>query len=239
MLKSFVRGAAALAMVGGYGTASAATMVATVNGTIGIVHNDSLFGAVANDAFKAVFTYDPAGGTQSPYNGGTEASTNGYVPNAPGISVSLTIRGITDNWVIYPGGSYYSNLTRSDYGTFSGIAVNWQGANSHYVNGQPTSSNDYQQGGFNVGIAGSHGIAFDGSFSGAATGGTAGFLRQVQNTGRGYDLAYWWTGSPTSITVQSAAVVPEADVWMMLIAGFGLVGAVARRRRPAVSAATA
>lgn len=37
----------------------------------------------------------------------------------------------------------------------------------------------------------------------------------------------------------SAAVVPEPASWALLIAGFGLVGAMQRRRRTAVSATVA
>jgi hypothetical protein len=42
--------------------------------------------------------------------------------------------------------------------------------------------------------------------------------------------------STTDFVLGTAGAVPEPANWAMLIAGFGLVGAVARRRRTAVAA---
>jgi hypothetical protein len=40
-----------------------------------------------------------------------------------------------------------------------------------------------------------------------------------------------WQGAPTTGQITFTAGVPEASTWAMLIAGFGLVGAAARRRK--------
>jgi hypothetical protein len=41
---------------------------------------------------------------------------------------------------------------------------------------------------------------------------------------------------PPGLTSDDTPGVPEPTVWMMMIAGFGLVGLVARRRKSAISA---
>jgi hypothetical protein len=175
-----------------------------------------------------VFTYDPTKGTQSFYQT-IEAVANGYQPNAPVVSVALTVNGKTDNWELNPGGSYWSQLAKANYGAASTFHLSWQGSNQYYQNGSPTVNGDYMQGGFNAWVAGSKSVAFDAPFSGAVTSGRAGFLRQVQNPGRGYDLAYNWEGSPTSMSAVSA--VPEVTAWAMLIFGFGMIGSAMRLRR--------
>jgi len=66
--------------------------------------------------------------------------------------------------------------------------------------------------------------------------GTSSFLRQVQNEGRGYDMAYNLNGSVTSGSigpVGGAGGVPEPSTWAMLILGFAGVRAAERRRAAA------
>ena len=220
---------AALAAIVIPGTALAQPMTATAAGKITIVHNDIFFGAKVDDAFTAVFTFDPTKGTHSPYNGAVEAMTAGYVPNAPVISVALTVNGKTDNWTINPGGQYYSELTRSDYGPWSGLALFWQGSNQYYQNGQPTVNGDFAIGGFNASVAGSKGVAFGTPFSGPTIAGRAGFDREVSSPGGGYLYYYQWEGALTSISAVSA--VPEPATWGMLILGFGMVGGAMRYGR--------
>ena len=70
-------------------------------------------------------------------------------------------------------------------------------------------------------------LGFASAFSGAATSNDGGVT--------------WFDGYRTATGVAvslsgSAAVVPEPASWAMLVAGFGLVGAVARRRRTALAA---
>lgn len=52
-------------------------------------------------------------------------------------------------------------------------------------------------------------------------------VRFIQNTGGGFEL--------DNVTVGTVTMVPEPASWAMLIAGFGLTGAVMRRRRRVVA----
>jgi len=67
--------------------------------------------------------------------------------------------------------------------------------------------------------------------SAAGAYGTASFVRQVQNAGRGYDQAYDIRGTITSARIFEAGAVPEPATWALMISGFGMAGATLRRRR--------
>jgi hypothetical protein len=52
-----------------------------------------------------------------------------------------------------------------------------------------------------------------------------------QNTGTAGDSAFSFSASLTSLQLQSVSAVPEPGTYAMLLAGLGLIGVVARRRR--------
>ena len=228
--------------------AQAEQYVATMTGRITNVHYDfGTFGLTPGQnqdvPLTVKFTFDPAKGQGSPYNTVGDAKLYGYAPNAPVQSIALTVNGITDTWSMQPGGSYYSEVNRADYGTFSTLNFNWNAGAPHYVNGQPTGSSDFTLGGMTVFVSQSNSVAFDAPFSGTVTSGTGGFLRQVQNAGRGYDLAYNFNTSARTISVALVAEpgnpgvggVPEPATWALMIGGFGLAGRALRRRRAAAA----
>lgn len=209
--------------------ALSAEMVTVLTGVTTVVHYDSYFGGPVGSAFTAIFRHDSTKGTL--LSSGTSATLSGYQPNAPITSFSLTINGKTDVWEIYPGsnGYYYSGVGLASYTANGAISMAWQADHAYYLNGQPNSSDDYTQANFSASLDKAPGLSFDQPITGLANGGGE-FLRQVQNPGRGYDLAYRFNFSTSNISVRPAMAVPEPAGWVMLIAGFGLIGGMARRR---------
>ncbi|MBU1374332.1 MAG: PEPxxWA-CTERM sorting domain-containing protein [Alphaproteobacteria bacterium] len=189
--------------------------------------------------YTATYTFDPTVGTTSIYSPGGgvfDYIRSGYGAASPILSLSLTINGRTDVMDfqddIYP----YGSIERVNYpaSPSGGLYMGAQGAQyvPSPVGGEAT---DYHTASSN--FSSPTLIAFDMAepWSPASGTGLSGFLRQVQNAGRGYDQAYDIKGSVTSVRVFNDAdvgtVVPEPGTWALMILGFGAAGSALRRRR--------
>jgi hypothetical protein len=188
--------------------------------------------------YTATYTFDPTVGTTSIYSPGGgvfDYIRAGYGAASPILSLSLTINGQTDVMDfqddIYP----YGNIERVNYpgSPSGGLHMGAQGA--RYVSSPSGGeATDYHTA--SSSFSSPTLITFNMAEPWSPVGGSglSGFLRQVQNAGRGYDQAYDIKGSVTSVRVFDSAVagaVPEPGAWALMILGFGAAGTALRRRR--------
>jgi hypothetical protein len=176
--------------------------------------------ALASSASAAVYTVDAFANSSS---GGTGVSTISVVTGQQ----ILVSAGVNDLWSAgaLPRWSNADGLTTLRYAT----GTDDSGQPATTLIGQPfsnwTQANLSAPFGTLVGEIGGVYQALGTSFSGPAWGN--GTLK----------LYYWDSNFEDNSGFISASVsVPEPASWAMLIAGFGLVGAAARRRRTIVAA---
>jgi hypothetical protein len=220
--------------------AQAVVLAATFTGKVTITHYaDDTFGTsdLTGLDYTATYLFDPGVGTINPpwvgCAGCFDQIIGGLSPNVTIKTVSITINGLTD--VINFQAPAYAQTTiehvNNPFGPNSGIV--FSGAAGEYVPGEiypGTESYSYFSGGssYNAPVAMSPDWTAPWSPPAGGTG-SSGFLKQVQNVGRGYDQAYNFGGSVLSARI---GAVPEPGAWLLMIFGIGVLGS-ALRRRPA------
>lgn len=222
------------------GSAQAALMVATFRGVITQSVSDMTFGSanLVGMTYTATYTFDPSLGATSIYNpccsGYFDYIRAGYDAASPILSALIEINGRQDFQDYKNDATTYGNTERvsspgAPFGSLYMSAVGGQ-----YVP-SPVGGTAYDYHSATATFTSPTLIPFDmtQAWSPQASGayGTASFLRQVQNAGRGYDQAYDIRATITSVRVFDAAVVPEPATWALLILGFGAAGTALRRRR--------
>jgi hypothetical protein len=234
--KRFLAAGVAVAAVGLAALpAEAAKLVAIYKGKITYSISDQTFGSgsLIGLDYRAAYTFDPDRGSPLvyvPLPGYFDYVRSGYNDASPILSLKLSINGVDDVMDFGHDLSAYGNTERVGNPAAPAGALYMAGTGAQY---RPSpiggSAYDYHTASSNI-TAPTY-IPFDMSqpWNPAPGTGTSGFLRQVQNAGRGYDQAYDIRGSVTSVRITSAA--PEPAAWALMIAGFGAAGAVLRRRR--------
>lgn len=243
-LKHFLATGAAVAAICATTSAQAALMVVAFQGVVTQSTSDMTFGAanLVGMTYTATFTFDPSLGATSIYNpccsGYFDYIRAGYDGASPILSALIEINGQQDLQDYQADTSAYGNTER----------VSSPGApmGSLYVSGvggktvpSPVGGSAYDYHSATATFTSPTLIPFDMSqaWNPATAGayGTASFLRQVQNAGRGYDQAYDIRGTITSARVFEAGAAPEPSAWALMILGFAAAGAMVRRRRAALA----
>lgn len=239
-LKRFLAaGAAIVALSGAAGSAQAALMVATFQGVVTQSTSDMTFGSanLAGMTYTATFTFDPSLGATSIYNpccsGYFDYIRAGYDGASPILSALIEINGQQDLQDYKTDATTYGNTERvSSPGAPMG-SLYMSGVGGRYVP-SPVGGTAYDYHSATASFTSPTLIPFDmgEAWNPASAGayGTASFLRQVQNAGRGYDQAYDIRGTITSARVFEAGAAPEPSAWALMILGFAAAGAMMRRR---------
>lgn len=240
-LKRFLAAGAAIAVLScAAGSAQAALMVATFRGVVTQSASDMTFGSanLVGMTYTATFTFDPSLGTTSIYNpccsGYFDYIRAGYDGASPILSALIEINGQQDLQDYKTDATTYGNTERvSSPGAPMG-SLYMSGVGGKNVP-SPVGGSAYDYHSAAASFTSPTLIPFDMSeaWNPVAAGayGTASFLRQVQNAGRGYDQAYDIKGTITSARIFEAGAVPEPATWALTIVGFGAAGTALRRRR--------
>ncbi|RFP18348.1 MULTISPECIES: choice-of-anchor C family PEP-CTERM protein [unclassified Duganella] len=199
-------------------------------------------------AIAALVALAPLAHASSPEliaNGGFESAANAFSGNF------ITLGSGLDGWVINSGsvdlinnywqpasGSYSLDLNGSGTGTISQSFATTVGAT---YNVSFSMAGNHDGGGdktITVGVTDPHSFSFAlaGSSHAAMGWQTEGFSfvatsTQSTLTFAGNDANSYYGAALDNVSVTAA--VPEPETYAMLLAGLGLVGAIARRRRPA------
>lgn len=220
----------AAAMLAAAITASAANAVTVVTVEAAGVQNTTIGGTTAYETFDTVFGYT------SPYvtsfGGSAYTGTFGSVLSngadvyggAGGTGRYESVQGTTVLTVT--GGVDYFGLWASALDGGNAVAFYKGGSLVDTISlvSQPLDSGYF--GNPNANFLGQNGGEKYAFFNFVVTGGYD-EVRLIQNNGGGFEL--------DNVTVGTVTAVPEPAAWAMLIAGFGLVGAVMRRRRIALA----
>ncbi|MBB4155649.1 hypothetical protein GGQ80_003574 [Sphingomonas jinjuensis] len=235
MKKLTLAGVAFAALIAA-GPAQAAYTVTAYTGTVGrafdaTLANQSLFAQGTNNASKATFTY--SGPLSLSVNGQSNTTNAGdlngdfwksqfisnyayaYGPSntayGPGFSTQANFLASSGSISGYAYGSLY--VIQSDTGTFGGqqLTIRHDDGVSVYVNGSTT--------------------ALAGFTAGPTTAITESVFLPAGTTS--YRIAYGRENGAPSVLNVSVAAVPEPATWGMMLVGFGMIGATARRRRTA------
>jgi hypothetical protein len=239
-LKRFLAAGAAVAVLSAAGSAQAALMVATFQGVITQSVSDMTFGSanLVGMTYTATFTFDPSLGTTSIYNpccsGYFDYIRAGYDGASPILSALIEINGEQDFQDYKNDDTTYGNTERvsSPGAPFGSLYMS--GVGGQYVP-SPVGGSAYDYHSATASFSSPTLVPFDMSEAWNPTSvgayGTATFIRQVQNAGRGYDQAYDIKATITSGRVFEAGLVPEPGTWALMIVGFGAAGTALRRRR--------
>lgn len=243
LTRHLLAGAAAAVLAVSGGAAQAASLLtATFQGVITGGSSDATFGpgSLIGKTYKAVFTFDPARGATSvyiPLPGYFDYLRAGYGAASPIRSLSLTIAGITDVMDFAGDLSTYGETDRTGNPAAPRGTLYMSGLGARY-RPSPIGGLAYDYHAGSATFAAPTYIPFDMSlpWTPAPGTGSASFLRQVQNAGRGYDQVYDLGASVTSVRIAEVTTgVPEPGVWALTITGFALAGAALRRRRAPVA----
>ena len=197
--------------------------------------------AAALAAPAAAVTYDPhadfstAANPNGAYTYGYEATLGGTLTNftngqaqswtSPSVDQYLGVYNRSTTLLQHPGPAGQYSVLRITVATTGQYVVN-----GVYSNGDNASTDVHV---LTNGVA-----AFNGAVNGASSSSSFGFT-QLLAAGSTVDFAVGngGNGDNNDSTLLSATVgsVPEPASWALLIAGFGLVGAVKRRQRGAVA----
>lgn len=238
----------ALASAAAIAPAEAANLVRLDwTGTILFGGNDNLnlFGLQNIDltgrAYTASYVYDTSVNFVENLTDSTQSVSGGTFFNpfrpSPLVSASITVNGIT----VAVGGSFFSTyFTQSGLGV-SGILTDAiadanldQGSFPSRHSGQIFNTARRLDNGFALPLDQAATYTFDASVN--VSNSAFRFLtRDAQDNILGAS-GFGLRPERLVIAQLTAGAVPEAGTWAMLIAGFGVVGAAARRRRGAVSA---
>jgi hypothetical protein len=244
-LKRFLAAGAAVATLAtAAAPADAAVMYFTFSGVITRSASDLTFGSVnlVGMTYTATFAFDPSPGAPSIYQpcctGYFDYIRAGYNEASPILSALIQINGEDDLQNYADDQTAYGNTERvsSPGAPFGSLYMS--GVGGKYVP-SPVGGQAYDYHSAAASFTSPTLIPFDMAQSWSPTSagayGTATFLRQVQNAGRGYDQAYDISGTITSARVYEGGAVggavPEPATWAMIILGFGAAGAMIRRRR--------
>jgi hypothetical protein len=110
------------------------------------------------------------------------------------------------------------------FGANSGVAVDFGSALTGFTAGTRTLT-------FDLDLSSTYTNGFRAANGGTAAGAKAALLAAFENETAYFNLHS--AARPAGEIRGQIAAIPEAGTWAMLITGFGLVGATARRRRPA------
>ena len=207
----------------------------TTNG-LGQFDNNTVVTGWSSNGYNFVFDGNNAGGTVQGQYGSLAlwAPSNG---SANGLGASPT----GGNFVGADGAFGQAPIEQTIYGLTAGkkyvVSFDWGGAQQLNFDGATTERWDVTFGGNTISTA---------TLNNADHGFTGWQHEKVTFTANGGSqiLSFFAVGTPNGVPpfslldgVSLNAAVPEASTWAMLIAGFGLVGAAARRRRQTVVAA--
>lgn len=140
-----------------------------------------------------------------------------------------------------PGGGFLTNGSNSDCGPTASLYVGKGGPNGFgggmgFLNGTNNAAGGFGGGGSGSGYGGGGGGGFSGGGAGGVYdlpgggGGGGGSFLADSATNRMLEA-----GVNSGFGVASIISVPEPESWTMLIAGFGLIGALLRRRRARIA----
>lgn len=219
-----------VAFLAGASPAAAAVKTATYSGTLQSGNDlTGVFGAantnLAGVSYIATFTYDRnLGGSQSTNPGLFDSSAGGifYGTGSPMISASITINSITKSF-----SAGFDDLALTSANPFQQV---WHIAQRKVLGA------DWVQAKFNPLIAAG---SLDQDVAPNAATGTGSFQIYAYDSLTAATTAFatgvFANQAIYSVGDASVAMVPEPASWAMLIAGFGLTGAVMRRRRFALA----
>ncbi len=171
-------------------------------------------------AYSYDVTYDTSIGAKF------ESPTASYLQGigysiSPIRSWALTINGVTDGWTVGPNEFYNNRVERTGGPSAGQIAIQHDGGIGY---------NFYWAGLVNVTSYAANSAYLADPFVSQNPVGIARFVH-YQNNGGAYSTFYWISGNVTGVRLMPpAGAVPEPESWALLILGFGVVGAAARRR---------
>jgi hypothetical protein len=234
-MSQFRNFAVAVAAIGTFAAAPAfASTTIVYSGTLsGGYDATGVFGGINPDmtglGFVATFVFDPALAgfrTTTPGVSDYAAGGTGFGNGSPMISAAIKINGVTKSFYEYFNASAFTSIN-SNVGMSTGIYADigtinvYQGINLNaYFNTAPASFNE------DFGTVAATG-------NGSAIISTYDYILAATTEEASFGFNPTMT---VSYGIPVAPGVPEPASWALMIAGFGLVGAMRRRQRAAIAA---